>query len=429
MKLILFSLFLFSFLSRTLSLECNYSLVESIPEGLNLTDGDVFKTPATHTSWLELINKAEKSISIAQFYFSLRCADVLNETLPSCEPGEKVLAAFEAAAKRKVDVRIVVNGDRSNMNEDLEILARAGAKIKFINFNNLIGAGILHTKFIIVDDDKFYLGSANMDWRSLTQVKEVGIVLKDSCPVLGKDLRKVFDVYWYLSDRNEIPAELPESLDTTISLKNPLTITMNDVLSSVYITSSPFRMNSRHRTNDIDAILHIINSAKKIIKFSVMDYSPTFLFNKNKYWGVIDNALRDAAVTRGVKISIIIGYWKYTRKDIISSLKSLDMLKDLKNHGNIDVKLFQTPFTDEIQKKIPYSRVDHAKFLVNEKSGFIGTSNWSADYFVNTGGVSFVQNDFQTNPNSIRGQLEQIFNRDWQSSYCTPVKDFVYKRW
>ena len=34
----------------------------------------------------------------------------------------------------------------------------------------LLGSGILHTKFIIADNRSFYLGSANMDWRSLTQV-------------------------------------------------------------------------------------------------------------------------------------------------------------------------------------------------------------------------------------------------------------------
>lgn len=143
---------------------------------------------------------------------------------------------------------------------------------------------------------------------------------------------------------------------------------------------------------------------------------------------MIDNALRDAAISRGVKVSIIIGYWMHTRKDIISNLRSLDALKELKSHGNIDVQLFKTPFTDKIQLKIPYSRVDHAKFLMNEKSGFIGTSNWSADYFVNTGGVSLVQNDLERNPKSIRGQLEQIFDRDWNSHYCIAIKDFVYKR-
>lgn len=121
-----------------------------------------------------------------------------------------------------------------------------------------------------------------MDWRSLTQVKEVGIVVEKSCPVLGEDLRKIFDVYWYLSGKSVMPNSLPAELDTEYNLQKPLSIELNQVLSTVYMTSSPFKMNTAHRTNDIDAILHIINSAKQYIKFSVMDYSPTFLYGRSK---------------------------------------------------------------------------------------------------------------------------------------------------
>lgn len=32
-------------------------------------------------------------------------------------------------------------------------------------------SGVLHTKFWIVDKKHVYIGSANMDWRSLTQVQ------------------------------------------------------------------------------------------------------------------------------------------------------------------------------------------------------------------------------------------------------------------
>ncbi len=41
------------------------------------------------------------------------------------------------------------------------------------------------------------MGSANFDWRSLTQVKEMGILVKD-CPRLAQDMAKIFDVYWAL---------------------------------------------------------------------------------------------------------------------------------------------------------------------------------------------------------------------------------------
>lgn len=44
-----------------------------------------------------------------------------------------------------------------------------GADIRTVNMRGLT-SGVLHTKFWIVDKKHIYIGSANMDWRSLTQV-------------------------------------------------------------------------------------------------------------------------------------------------------------------------------------------------------------------------------------------------------------------
>lgn len=44
-----------------------------------------------------------------------------------------------------------------------------GADIRTVNMRDLT-SGVLHTKFWIVDKKHIYIGSANMDWRSLTQV-------------------------------------------------------------------------------------------------------------------------------------------------------------------------------------------------------------------------------------------------------------------
>ena len=53
----------------------------------------------------------------------------------------------------------------------------------------------------------FYVGSANFDWRSLTQVKELG-VLAMNCPTLAEDMSKIFEVYWTLGGPNQqIPDE------------------------------------------------------------------------------------------------------------------------------------------------------------------------------------------------------------------------------
>lgn len=48
-------------------------------------------------------------------------------------------------------------------------LSVAGAQVRMVDMQKLTH-GVLHTKFWVVDQTHFYIGSANMDWRSLTQV-------------------------------------------------------------------------------------------------------------------------------------------------------------------------------------------------------------------------------------------------------------------
>ena len=71
-----------------------------------------------------------------------------------------------------------------------------------------------------------------------------------------------------------------------------------------------------------------------------------------------------------------------------------------------------------------------------------GTSNWSADYFINTGGIGLVINETDTQAqgqgsankvpednngtNSARQQLQALFERDWHSQYAKPLEDFVW---
>ena len=69
-------------------------------------------------------------------------------------------------------------------------------QVRSLNFAAIIGSGILHTKLWLIDRTHFYVGSANMDWRSLTQVKELGIVAFN-CSCMANDLAKIFDVSRY----------------------------------------------------------------------------------------------------------------------------------------------------------------------------------------------------------------------------------------
>lgn len=45
-----------------------------------------------------------------------------------------------------------------------------GAEVREVDLKAMTG-GIVHTKLWVVDQKHFYVGSANMDWRSLSEVK------------------------------------------------------------------------------------------------------------------------------------------------------------------------------------------------------------------------------------------------------------------
>lgn len=120
-----------------------------------------------------------------------------SEALPSSQ-GEEVLRQLQTLAPRGVKVRIAVSKPTGPQPQaDLQALLQSGelggswgwagpgaaqastlttttpvcpgAQVRMVDMQKLTH-GVLHTKFWVVDQTHFYLGSANMDWRSLTQV-------------------------------------------------------------------------------------------------------------------------------------------------------------------------------------------------------------------------------------------------------------------
>ncbi|XP_077294521.1 5'-3' exonuclease PLD3-like isoform X2 [Arctopsyche grandis] len=413
-------------LPQTCSDQCRVSLVESIPEGL-LYPPDVPKNLPTYETWLELINMAQNTVEIASFYWTLR----ENEVYPhnSSKKGEDVFQAlYKAGTKRGITVNIAQSAPTaSNPNTDTEILAKKkAAEVRSVNFPKLLGGGVLHTKFWIVDRAHFYIGSANMDWRSLTQVKELGIV-GYNCSCLAKDLGKVFDVYWILGKEDSaIPNAWPQSLQTVYNKENPMNISVDNVPYYAYISSSPPPLSPVGRTNDLSAIVNIIKSAEKFVYISVMDYFPLMLYTpKREFWPHIDDAIRKVAIEDGVKIKMLISWWNHSKPSEDFFLRSLTALNNSYPGVDVQVKRFVVPATAD-QSKIPFARVNHNKYMVTDKVAYIGTSNWSGSYFTNTAGVGLVMEepempDTTLNKTHIRNELQSLFERDWESPYALPL--------
>lgn len=126
-----------------------------------------------------LINNAERRILICSPYFV---------------PEETLLQALTNAAYSGIDVSVFVTekGDQflANMGQRsyYEQLLRAGVKI-----NAYPGPTVLHSKFMLIDEDIAFIGSSNMDPRSFSLNLEVSSFIVD--PEVVKDIEEVADEY------------------------------------------------------------------------------------------------------------------------------------------------------------------------------------------------------------------------------------------
>nr|XP_033813191.1 phospholipase D3-like isoform X2 [Geotrypetes seraphini]XP_033813192.1 phospholipase D3-like isoform X2 [Geotrypetes seraphini]XP_033813193.1 phospholipase D3-like isoform X2 [Geotrypetes seraphini] len=397
------------------SSHCRFLLVESIPENLKYEREAVHYT-SVYQAWMELLEGANSSIDIAAFYFSLRDMDIDVES-PLSRQGKNVLEKLLELPSRGVKLSIAVNSPQKPQS-DTEDLTKKGADVKYLDFQHLTG-GVLHTKLWIVDKKHIYIGSANMDWRSLTQVKELGAVLYN-CSCLAQDLHKIFQMYRYLGEEGvSIPHPWPTAFSADSGHTHPLHMLLNNNTAEVYISSSPFALCSGGRTSDLAAILSVIDDAEQFIYISVMDYVPRCQYcNPMRFWPAVDDRLRTAACDRRVVVRLLVSCWSHSDMSMFVFLESLSLLSQEPLGCPIEVKVFVVPANEE-QKKIPFARVNHNKYMVTDRIAYIGTSNWSEDYFTKTAGIGLIINQTIATGDSIlvRQELEAVFHRDWDSSY------------
>ncbi|XP_036398667.1 5'-3' exonuclease PLD4 isoform X1 [Megalops cyprinoides] len=404
--------------------QSKFVLVESIPLYMTYNVNATFGTPL-YKAWKDLLAMATKSVDVASFYWTLTGDDIRVNSSTDL-PGRDIFKLFQDLPSRNVLVRVATSIPTvARHSTDLQVLKEKGVHVKEVNFG-LLTKGILHTKLWIVDMKHVYIGSANMDWRSLTQVKELGVVIYN-CSQLAEDLEKIFLSYWVLGHYNaSIPDPWPSDFDTSINTEHPLLLNMSGVASRVYISASPPSFCPAGRTKDLDSILSVIEGAEQFIDVSVMEYFPTSRFTHPKrYWPIIEDALKQSAFDRQVPIRLLISCGQDTDPAMLPFLQSLSALHQPSQNISIEVKLFIVPVGN--QSNIPYSRVNHNKYMVTDKETYIGTSNWSADYFITTAGVSLVVSQDVPHPSSVgqtlQEQLRGVFERDWNSQFSVALSD------
>ncbi|KAH8334294.1 hypothetical protein KR059_008610 [Drosophila kikkawai] len=400
-------------------LPCQLELVESLPVGLNYSnyEGSHPRLRSTFEAWQLLLGRAKTSLDIAAPHWTLRGVDV-NDS--STEPGDHLfqrLLANGDAGRPKLRLRIVLNRSQDSVwHADARILSNYGAA-------DVVGINFLQSKLWLADGENFYLGSADMDWRSLTQRKELG-VLGRNCPHMAQDLAKIFKSYWYLGS-NEVPEYWPWIYHTQINQRRPLLLNINkNHTMRAYVATSPPGLSPTGRSLELDAIIGAIDRATEFVSISLIDYSPILRTGKKvEYWSYIDNALRKAALERSVAIKLLISWWKYSDPSEDYFLRSLQALNKMREEVDIEVasRRFVVPTNDELEK-ISSGRVACNAYLVTDEIAFIGSGSWSGEHFMYSAGMGLLLQDMDSNNNSLRTDLLAIFQRDWFSPYAVPLK-------
>lgn len=234
-------------------------ITQSTPVGMkseiNLT--------STRDGWLWMLNNAKYNVSINAFYVTLTQG---KEWPPSAggDQGQAVYDAIVACVKRGVKVRLVVGWppiDDSGK-ADPASLEAAGVEVRRLDWTAATGSrGVLHSKFMLVDEVNAYVGSANFDWRSLSQVKELGVIISN-CSALTSDLSLVFSQHWFLAQPNAtVPKQWEVAYWPVYNEQSPLLMTVEGHKMAASIAVSPPSLCPPTRTSDGDAIVAMFVTA------------------------------------------------------------------------------------------------------------------------------------------------------------------------
>eukprot|EP00064_Thunnus_orientalis_P006395 superscaffoldBa00000662_g6412 len=301
-------------------------LVENIPDDLTLLVDGRHHFPLS-VGFHTLLDQAKHSVEVVSPVWDLNSWDL--ETMAStAKQGQLLFQRLLSLKSRGVKLKISSSVTNS---AELKTLAAHNAEVHFVNMTAFTRGG-LHSSFWIVDRKHIYIGSAAMDWRSLSKRKELGVMVYN-CSCLGLDLHRVFSFYWQLHDRDYIPSIWSKRVTALYGKHNALELQLNATWATAYVSTSPELFCTKDRTRDVDAISQVIQSAKTFIFISVTDYLPLVSrsfrgTSVTRYWSPIDEVIREAVVVRGVRVRLLISFWKKTHPltfNFVTSLKSLCM--------------------------------------------------------------------------------------------------------
>ncbi|XP_059275255.1 uncharacterized protein LOC132029877 isoform X2 [Lycium ferocissimum] len=399
--------------------------------------------------------------------------------------GLKVYQALENAADRKLPIRLLQHsGVYPDYTEEPTNLASGRPNVKNVTLllSDWWGSGVVHAKVWISDSRDVYIGSANNDWKSLTQVKEVGIYLT-GCSEIAKKIeiyynnlwklahldvsaytRSVWDQQWqikrkvpcwshFINHKERCRSPLPKYMEVAhvpgypvlsdpymshISIETP---GVNDSFSDPqpsYLSFAPPELLFGKYQTDEQAWVDTIKSVAKggTVRINTMDWLGQSGYTKQTvYWPSLSSAISEVVFSKSAKVQILVAKWVHFIKNTDQYLKSLLYSNTLcssskYNHcsGKVEIKYYVVPGYNSTGPAAHNGTATGNKYpgFTRVNHGKYAVSDVRAH--ISTSNLVWdyffttAGVSFGTYQPAIVSQLQEIFDADWTSPYTVPVE-------
>lgn len=334
--------------------------------------------------WTEAFKNAKSTIDMSFFYYIME----------RDQPGHDLQKLILKMAKKGVKIRMIADKSFYDKMPDFvgELKDTKNIEIRIIDFGALT-TGVMHAKYFIVDGQTSFVGSQNFDWRALSQIHEIGVIMKNK--KIAEALTAVFELDWNmaLTGKKETLTKAPKYVKQNLLY--------NNAKVTVDLAASPKQLLPSNLDWDFEKLLSMIKNAKETIDMQVLSYSLK-KYNEAGKWTELQDALL-AAAKRGVKINLLFSSW--TKAEFIDPLG---------HQENITIRI--STVRNASTGPIEFARVEHCKYLIADgKLTWISTSNWSYDYFYNSRNLSVIAES-----DIFARDMKNIFNLSWNADHTAP---------
>ncbi|XP_045804186.1 phospholipase D Y-like [Trifolium pratense] len=400
--------------------------------------------------------------------------------------GAAVYQALDDAADRNVNIRLLSHSG-VYPTFTLEPSKLASGRPNVMNVTLLLkdwwGSGIVHAKVWISDNRDVYIGSANNDWKSLTQVKEVGIYLAD-CPGIAKKVEVYFNNLWtlaslnssaytktvmdqqwqverkvpcwshFIQPRDRCKSPLPQYVKTPhvagypilsdpymfeASIQTPGSNYSTKLPQVNYLSFAPPELSFGSYQSDEQAWIDTIKSVgtRETVRINTMDWLGQSQFtDQTIFWSSLSSAISEVVFSKHATVKILVAYWAHFINSTDEYLKYLLYTNNLcssskynKCSGKVEIKYYVVPGFNNTGPAI---------------QGGNSTGNLYPDFTRVNHGKYVVSNvrahigtsnlvwdyfyvtagvSFGTYNTAVVSQLREIFNADWNSPYAVHVQE------